>query len=134
MLPFVCSLSFCSAFAYLSKEFRTANGEVSSQTGLRLQLDDFVPSAILPKDTKLDKDIFISSADLCAYLCDAEHVESMVKQGVGFAEPLKPGVKKRPLSSSSIEELNTDDESQFQQKEERAAKRLQRDDRDYRGS
>lgn len=99
-----------------NQEFRTANGEVSSQTGLRLQLEDFVPSAILPKGTKLDKDIFISSADLCAYLREAEHVESTVKQGVGFAEPLKPGVKKRPLSSSSIEELNTDDESQFQQK------------------
>lgn len=130
----VCSHSFCLAYTYLSKEFRTANGEVSSQTGLRLQLEDFIPPALLPKDTNLGKDIFISSADLCAYLCDAEQIESTVKQRVGFAEPLKPGVKKRPLSSSSIEELNTDDESHLQQKEERAAKRSQRDDRDYRGS
>ncbi len=117
----VCSLSFCLAFAYLSKEFRTVNGDVSSQPGLRLQLDDFVPSVILPKDTKLDKDIFISSADLCAYLREAEHKESSAKQMVGIAKPLNPALKKRPMSSSPIEELNTDDESQFQQKEERAA-------------
>jgi hypothetical protein len=78
-------------------ESRTANSEVSSWTGLRLPPDDFVPSAFLPKDTKLGTDILISSADLCAYLSDAEEVESMVKQGVGFAKPLGPGVKKRAL-------------------------------------
>jgi hypothetical protein len=43
---------------------------------------------------KLGKDRSISSADMCVYLRDAEQIESTLKQGVGFAEPLKPGVKK----------------------------------------
>ena len=57
-----------------------------------------------------------------------------VKQMLGYAEPLKPGVKRRRQSSSSVEQLNTDDESQFQQEEQRDAKRSQRADRDYGGN
>jgi hypothetical protein len=105
---------------------------VNLETGLRLHLEDFAPP-LLSKHIKFDRDIFISSTSLCAYLHDAEQDEINVKQMRGYVEPLKPGVKRRRHSSSSAEQLNTDDESQFQQEEQRDAKRSQRADRDYGG-
>ena len=130
----VCLHFFYLAYTYLSQEFRTAKGEVSSHTGLRLQLKDFVPPSLLPKDTNLGRDIFISSADLCAYLCKAELIVSDIKEKRGIKESLKPGMEKRRLSSSSIEELSTDDEARFQHKEKRDAKRSGSGDKAYRGS
>ena len=121
---------FYLTHTYISKEFRKENGEVNSTTGLRLRLEDFAPPS-LSMHTKFGTDIFISSTSLCAYLHDAEQDEKYVKQELGYAETLKSGVRKRRRSSSSIEQLNTDDEAQFQQDEQRAAKRSQRADRDF---
>ena len=130
----VCLHLFYLAYTYLSQEFRTAQGEVSSQTGLRLQLKDFVPPSLLPKDTNLGTDIFISSADLCAYLSMAELTVSDMEEKRGIEESFKPGTEKHGLSSSSIEELSMNDEARFQQKEKRDAKRSGSGDKAYRGS
>lgn len=128
----VCSHSFYLARTYISKKFRKENGEVNPQTGLRLHLEDFAPP-LLSKHTKFGRDIFISSTDLCAYLHDAEQDEVNVKQGLGYADPLKPGVRRKRRSLTTAEELNTDDESRYQEEEERANKRL-RGDTDDEGS
>lgn len=106
---------------------------MNPETGLRLHLEDFAPP-LLSKRTKFGRDIYISSTSLYTYLHDAEQDEINVKQMRNYIEPLKPGVKRRRHSSSSVEQLNTDDESQFQQEEQRDTKRSQRADRDYGGS
>jgi hypothetical protein len=128
----VCSHTFCLAYTYISKEFRKENVEVNPQKDLRLHLEDFAPP-LLSKHTKFGIDIFIPSTDLCAYLRDAEQDEMNVKQELGYADPLKPGVKRKRRSSTPAEELNTDDESRYQEAEERADKRS-REDTDYEGS
>jgi len=114
----------------LNQEFRDENGEVNLETGLRLHLEDFAPP-LLSEEIKFGTDIFISSTSLCAYLHEAEQDEMNVKQMLGYAEPLKSSVKRQRGSSSSVEQLNTDDESHFLQREQRDAKRSQRADRSY---
>jgi hypothetical protein len=99
---------------------------------LRLHLEDFAPP-LLSKHTKFGKDKFISSTNLCPYLRDAEQDEVNMKQGLGYADSLKSGVRRKRRFLTPAEELNTDNESRYQEEEERANKRF-RGDTDYEGS
>ena len=67
LLNQVCSPFVLFDICLSLKEFRNADGNVSSLTGLRLQLDDFVPSALLPEDTKLGK-TYLSPWRICVHI------------------------------------------------------------------
>jgi hypothetical protein len=126
----VCSYPFRLRRAYMFEKFRNANGETNSQAGLLLHLEDFAPPGLLPEHTVFGRDLSISSTDLCVYLHAAEQDELNSKQRIGYAAALDPGVKRKRHSTSSIEQLHTDDESRFQEEEKRATKRS-REDTDY---
>jgi hypothetical protein len=130
------ALVFDLACAHISEEFRNVKGDPNSdlQTGLRIRLEDFAPQQLIPKQTTLGKDLFISSARLCEYLCDAELSESTSKQNRGVTETLPSAIKKRRRPPTPVEQLDTDDERRFQEDEKRALKRSQRDDSTYKVS
>jgi hypothetical protein len=116
------------------EEFRNTEGNTVGdlQTGLRIRLEDFAPQMLVPKEAGSDTDLLISRGKLCEYLRDAELSELTSKPNGGVSETLPAGVRKRRRSSTPPEQLNTDDEHQFEEHENRAVKRSHRDDFSYR--
>ncbi|KAK7592292.1 hypothetical protein V3481_006913 [Fusarium oxysporum f. sp. vasinfectum] len=100
-----------------AKPFRTADGKpLNPENSLTLHLHDFAPDQSCQGVPNIP--ILISFAKICEFLDDAEKVqnarESRGTSGIRSTRKLR----KRELSSSSLEELAQDDEARFKEQEE----------------
>ncbi|KAF5702240.1 hypothetical protein FGLOB1_9715 [Fusarium globosum] len=97
--------------------FRTADGVPTNlDSELTLTLHDFLPDSECEDVPNIP--ISISFTEICEFLNDAEEVQKAreSKDGRGVESTRK--VRKRKLSSSSLEELDIDDEEKFKEQEE----------------
>jgi hypothetical protein len=81
--------------------------------------------------TNLQRHVFISSQNLCAYLDDVEAPDSMRKHENGVKTPAPANLKKRKREKIPPEELKPEREARFWKEEERVSKRIMRDDSNY---
>ncbi|RYC82209.1 hypothetical protein BFJ63_vAg14917 [Fusarium oxysporum f. sp. narcissi] len=103
--------------AIQEKPFRAADGKpMNPKSTLTLRLHDFAPDSECESVPNIP--ISISFSDICEFLDDAEEVQKAreSKDGRGVKSARK--VRKRKLSSSSLEELALDDEEKFKEQEE----------------
>jgi hypothetical protein len=129
----VCfTYGICSKHAHICQRFRRENGkpDPNSKADLNLRLEDFAPEVIVRGFTNLQGHISISSQNLCTYLDKAEALNSIRKHKNGVETPAPANLKKRKREKTPPEELESEDETKFQE-EERASKRAMRDDSDY---
>jgi hypothetical protein len=76
-----------------------------------------------------DREILLSTQQLCQYLAAAE--DKIRGQRALVKHSILPGVKKRKRSETPPERLASDDEAKYTEQELRAAKRMEKDDQDY---
>lgn len=113
----------------MSQKFRDDQGNPTNHPGLRLHLRDFAYEELTQAEIgNQDKELIVSSQQLCQYLIAAEtkiRLESLGKHSIA------PGLKKRKRSETPPERMTSDDEGRFIEHEERVAKRLADDDPEY---
>ncbi|KAJ9413710.1 hypothetical protein FOXG_17259 [Fusarium oxysporum f. sp. lycopersici 4287] len=99
------------------------------ESTLTLSLHDFAPD--LECEGVPNIPISSSFADICGFLVDAEEVQKAreSKDGRGVKSTRK--VSKRKLSSSSLDELASDDEEKFKEQEEVIDIRASHDDETF---
>lgn len=121
------------------------NANTSRDAGLRLGLRDFAPPSLPLGDSPegdcppgcasdLTDSFLIDSVTLCRFLDEAEKEEQESKQKIGFVEPLQQGARKRYRTKTPPEELNSEDESKFEEDERRVRARMTNDDSYYKTS
>jgi hypothetical protein len=121
------------------------NANTSREAGLRLGLRDFAPPSLPLEDSPegdcppgcasdLTDSFLIDSVTLCPFLDEAEKEEQESKQKIGFVEPLQRGARKRYRTKTPPEELNSEDESKFEEDERRVRARMTNDDSSYKTS
>jgi hypothetical protein len=123
-------------YAHIRQRFRDENGkpDLNSEADLNLRLKDFTPEIIVKSFTNLQSRISISSQNLCAYLNDAEALNSIINHEEGVETPVEANLKKRKREKTPPKELEPEREARFEKEEERASKRTMRDDSDYSAS
>src|SRR3954454_11835602 len=110
-----------------------ANPNADPLAGLRLQLEDFAPEALVETYTNLADALFIPSKDLCTFLNKAEYRNSKLK-GKGVTTIRGPGFRKRRRDSTPPEQLSPDRERTFEDDQHRVSKRAAADDSSYKAS
>ncbi|OBT82435.1 hypothetical protein VE02_08926 [Pseudogymnoascus sp. 03VT05] len=121
------------------------NANTSRDAGLRLGLRDFAPPSLPLEDSlagdcppgcasDLTDSFLIDSVTLCRFLNEAEKEEQESKHKIGFVEPLQQGARKRYRTKTPPEELNSEDESKFEEDERRVRARMTNDDSSYKTS
>ncbi len=84
-----------------------------NDSGLQMQLKDFIPvSEKADRDSMTDR-ICISSSTLNDILWQAEERHRVFERGTGMIDPLRPGAKLRQLSRTPPEEMCPEDERIF---------------------
>src|SRR5947209_3543868 len=123
-------------YTHIYQRFRHENGKADPkpEADLNLRLQDFAPEVIVRSFTNLQGHIFISSQNLCAYLDDAEALDSTRNHKEGVETLVRANLKKRKREKIPPEELELEREAIFQEEEQRASKRTMRDDSDYSAS
>ncbi|KAF5244006.1 hypothetical protein FANTH_7919 [Fusarium anthophilum] len=100
-----------------SAPFRTADGKrINSEKNLTLQLHDFVPDELY--DECPDFPVAIMFSKLFELLSEAEEMQKSRELGDVDRTLTGSNVRKRRISSSSIEELDADDETRFRDQEQ----------------
>jgi hypothetical protein len=129
----VFSLSSSTAWAHISQEFRSEDGNLidDPQLGLQLRLEDFALKILA--SGALNEEIFIPAKDLFTYLCNAERSDLRTR-GSPEGEAMNPGTRKRRRESTPPEQLDDDDEDRFQAEEDQAEDRAELDDSSYHDS
>ena len=112
--------------------FRDDQGHPTNHLGLQFQLSDFACEE-LTRDTIIgeDREIIVSTQELCQYLTAAEDKIRRQRQGTLLRHSISLGVKKRKRSETPPERTASDDEAKYAEREERAAKRMEDNDPDY---
>ena len=110
--------------------FRDDQGNPTDSPGLRLRLSDCACKDLVEDVVREgDREIHVSTQQLCQYLTDAEdrvrRREPLVKTSIPY------GVKKRKRSRTPPEEMASDDEAKYVEQERKVAKRMSDDDPDY---
>jgi hypothetical protein len=115
---------------YPYQAFRDDEGNPVGHPGLQLRLSDFAYEELARKelgdsvgDNDQDPWICISGEQLCQYL---DAAESKVKAAVG-KQSLAKGLRKRKRSETPPDEIRADDEEEYAEQENRAAKRTDHD-------
>ncbi|KFY32935.1 hypothetical protein V495_08593 [Pseudogymnoascus sp. VKM F-4514 (FW-929)] len=131
----------------MNQDFRDEQGNANTSpgAGLRLELRDFAPPSLPLEDNPkgdrppgcardLTDSFLIDSVTLCRFLDEAEKEEQESKQEIGFVEPLQRGARKRYRTKTPPEQLNSEDESKFEEDERRVRARVTEDDSSYKTS
>jgi hypothetical protein len=104
---------------------------VSSISGIRLQFQDFADEKIA-KDIRTDnREIFISAGTLCLYLADAETCDRGPSPTPRSKSTIKANAVIHDRSETPPDTLTSDEETKYQQEEDRAAKRAALKDPEY---
>ncbi|KAK4981952.1 hypothetical protein LTR66_009577 [Elasticomyces elasticus] len=111
--------------------FRNEDGSPSGNFGLRLQLKDFAHEELAENVGDQDREIIISSQQLCVYLADAERSLEGWRRSHSSRHTVRPGAVKRPRSETPPARITSDDEARYIEGEERTAKRTALGDRDH---
>lgn len=98
-----------------------------TETALRLTLRDFAPEQLTQGCPDLDREIIVSSEQLCGFLAEAEARQQAGTQHTGCMDSVRPGALKRRRYRTPPDEISDDEASC----EERKSKRDRRDS-DYR--
>jgi len=111
--------------------FHNNSGEpnLDPECGLRVHLRDFASAEFCQTFDNLEGTIFVSYTSLYNFLNDAEkaiEVEAIASD--------RPVLRKRRRTPIPEEQLDTDDESNIMEAEQRAAKRVDRDDSSFKDS
>src|SRR5271156_380148 len=111
--------------------FRNESGEpnLDPHSGFRIHLRDFASVEFCEKFRNIEGTVFISCATLCTFLNDAEP-----DIDVKLTATARPVLRKRRRTPTPEEGLGTDDERDMVKAEERAAKRVDRDDSSFKDS
>ncbi|KAF5006529.1 hypothetical protein FDECE_7097 [Fusarium decemcellulare] len=114
----------------VAQPFRTADGQpLNADRYLTLNLSDFAPDQLSEDCPSIS--LSISFARICEFVNTAgqlqEARESIVAKGARSTRQ----VKKRPLSSSSLEELKSEDEGRFRMQERAADTQADAQDTDF---
>ncbi|KAM0364022.1 hypothetical protein ACHAPK_011045 [Fusarium culmorum] len=113
-----------------SAPFRTADGKpINSDKKLTLQLHDFVPDELCNECP--DFPVVIMFSKLFDLLSEAEEMQKSREFGDVERTLSESNVRKRRISSSSIEELDADDETRFRDQEQAVDVKAQYGDRDF---
>ncbi|SCO54592.1 uncharacterized protein FFNC_15587 [Fusarium fujikuroi] len=113
-----------------SAAFRTADGmPINPEKNLTLQLHDFVPDELCDECPNLP--VVIMFSKLFDLLSEAEEMQKSREFGDVQRALSESDVRKRRISSSSIEELNADDETRFRDQEQAVDDKAQYGDRDF---
>ncbi|KAF2788691.1 hypothetical protein K505DRAFT_366255 [Melanomma pulvis-pyrius CBS 109.77] len=110
--------------------FRDDQGNPTDHPGLRLHLTDFAYEELAHNEIgDEDRELVVSTQQLCEYLNVAE---TMVGRLESLGEhSIAPGLKKRKRSETPTDQITSGDEATYVRQEERAAKRMAKDDSDY---
>ncbi|CAF3556153.1 unnamed protein product [Fusarium graminearum] len=123
-----CDLDFDQTIK--SAPFRTADGKpINSDKKLTLQLHDFVPDELCNECP--DFPVVIMFSKLFDLLSEAEEMQKSREFGDVERTLSESNVRKRRISSSSIEELDADDETRFRDQEQAVDVKAQYGDRDF---
>ncbi|KAL6711565.1 hypothetical protein ACN47E_004499 [Coniothyrium glycines] len=110
----------------MDEAFRNDEGGPVEHPGLRFHLSDFTCRRIVEEEMGgEDAELCISGSQLCQYVATAENnVQRAMRE-----EPLPDGIKinKRRRSSTPPEEIRSEDEAKYIQREEKVAKREDHD-------
>ncbi|KAK5012936.1 hypothetical protein LTR16_001959 [Cryomyces antarcticus] len=80
--------------------FRNEDGAPSGNFDLRLHLKDFANEELAEDVGDQDREIIISSQQLCVYLADAERFEQGSRRSHSSRHTIRPGAVKRPRSET----------------------------------
>ena len=120
-------------WAYVRQKFRDENGETdnSTESGLHLQLRDFVPETATRRPESLNDRISIPAATLCGYL---DYAEEDTRNCDAESENMRAATSNKKIirrASTPAEELEIKDEQNFRAKEKKAAEKAENDDPSY---
>lgn len=115
----------------IKQPFQTDSGLPTEGTVLRLSLKDFATEELARGHVGLDREILITSKQLCDFLLSAEARQQAQTQQQGSINRIRPGALKRRRPQTPPEQLSSEDEGSIERK--RGSKRG-RQSSDYRPS
>lgn len=99
--------------------FRTDSGLPAEGTTLRLSLRDFATEELSRGHGGLDREILITSKQLCDFLSSAEARQQVQTQHQGSINRMRPGALKRRRPHTPPEQATSEDEESIGRKKER---------------
>ncbi|CAG8015642.1 unnamed protein product [Penicillium salamii] len=102
-----------------AQPFRTDSGLPTKETTLRLSLRDFATEELLRGNIDLDREIIITSKQLCDYLSGAEARQQAHTQHQGSINQIRPGALKRRRPQTPPEHISSEGEGSFEGERQR---------------